>query len=68
MSIMKHVTLQKIVAHDFRYDPRSYRNFSKVPLNVDRCSFLWSFAQMTGTRNEYEHRGRTASRSSVLWL
>ena len=23
MSIIKHVTLQKIVAHDFRYDPRS---------------------------------------------
>ena len=23
MSIMKHVTLQKIVAHDFRYDPLS---------------------------------------------
>ena len=22
MSIVKHVTLQKIVAHDFRYDPR----------------------------------------------
>ena len=24
MSIIKHVTLQKIVAHDFRYDPRRY--------------------------------------------
>ena len=24
MSIVKHVTLQKIVAHDFRYDPRTY--------------------------------------------
>ena len=24
MSIIKHVTLQKIVAHDFRYDPRNY--------------------------------------------
>ena len=23
MSIIKHVTLQKIVAHDFRYDPRT---------------------------------------------
>ena len=32
MSIIKHVTLQKIVAHDFRYDlrscfPRSFRFF-----------------------------------------
>ena len=25
MSIIKDVTLQKIVAHDFRYDPRNYR-------------------------------------------
>ena len=24
MSIIKHVTLQTIVAHDFRYDPRIY--------------------------------------------
>ena len=24
MSIIKHVTLQKIVAHDFRYDPRKW--------------------------------------------
>jgi len=23
LSIIKHVTLQKIVAHDFRYDPRN---------------------------------------------
>ena len=27
MSIIKNVTLQKIVAHDFRYDPRMYVNF-----------------------------------------
>ena len=26
MSIIKHVTLQKIVAHDFRYDPRNMRH------------------------------------------
>jgi hypothetical protein len=24
LSIIKHVTLQKIVAHDFQYDPRTY--------------------------------------------
>jgi hypothetical protein len=23
LSLIKHVTLQKIVAHDFRYDPRT---------------------------------------------
>ena len=27
MSIIKQVTLQKTVAHDFRYDPRSYTLF-----------------------------------------
>ena len=27
MTIIKHVTLQKIVAHDFRYDPRILRYF-----------------------------------------
>ena len=26
LSIIKHVTLQKIVAHDFRYDPRIKHN------------------------------------------
>jgi hypothetical protein len=24
LSIIKHVTLQNIVAHDFQYDPRTY--------------------------------------------
>ena len=27
LSIIKHVTLQKIVAHDFRYDPRNYHTY-----------------------------------------
>ena len=33
MSIIKHVTLQKIVAHDFRYDPRTltWSTFCYVP-------------------------------------
>ena len=30
MSIIKHVTLQKIVAHDFRYDPRTSRHSANV--------------------------------------
>ena len=29
MSIIKHVTLQKIVAHDFRYDPRTMFLYAK---------------------------------------
>ena len=29
LSIIKQVTLKKIVAHDFRYDPRTYR-FSRI--------------------------------------
>ena len=34
MSIIKHVTLRKIVAHDFRYDPRSI-------VDVPKCSNMW---------------------------
>ena len=30
MSIIKHVTLQKIVAHDFRYDPRIMVNAEEL--------------------------------------
>jgi len=38
LSIIKHVTLQKIVAHDFRYDPHS-NGYSKV---LDPQHFLFS--------------------------
>ena len=31
LSIIKHVTLQNIVAHDFRYDPRRYRGLMIEP-------------------------------------
>ena len=30
MSIIKHVTLQKIVAHDFRYDPRNFEQQQNI--------------------------------------
>ena len=32
LSIINHVTLQKIVAHDFRYDPRMIHSSSKSPM------------------------------------
>ena len=35
MSIIKHVTLQKIVSHDFRYDPRII--FKKAWNSEDNC-------------------------------
>ena len=42
MSIIKHVTLQKIVAHDFRYDPRMRRHIfmyaTKSMCNIDECN------------------------------
>ena len=43
MSIIKHVTLQKIVVHDFRYDPRTSR-FVKlhVLLQLNRQFFFKS--------------------------
>ena len=41
LSIIKYVTLQKIVAHDFRYDPRMSRRMRatyaiKLPCSVRR--------------------------------
>ena len=35
MSIIKHVTLQKIVAHDFRYVPRTSHT-DKITQGVDK--------------------------------
>ena len=37
MSIIKHVTLQKIVAHDFRYDTRKLRFSEAFPLPAYAC-------------------------------
>ena len=37
MSIIKHVTLQKIVARDFRYDPRTLETFDAIDY---RCFIL----------------------------
>ena len=44
MSIIKHVTLQKIVAHDFRYDPRKYCGLLTTPetLRVVHCHRAYS--------------------------
>ena len=38
MSIIKHVTLQKNVAHDFRYDPRNMKGgFVTFNENIKAC-------------------------------
>ena len=38
MSIIKHVTLQKIVAHDFRYDPRILQDDTRsLQCQVSTC-------------------------------
>ena len=48
MSIIKHVTLQKIVAHDFRYDPCIF--------HVAYEMADWSASKEEGIRNwEYIH-------------
>ena len=39
MSIIKHVTLQQIVAHDFRYDPRKILPLPAIELRFFGCSF-----------------------------
>ena len=41
MSIIKHVTLQKIVAHDFRYDLRIIHD-STIALALTFAWLLWS--------------------------
>ena len=40
MSIIKQVTLQKIVAHDFRYDPRRTNDYGTCLINyaVHQCT------------------------------
>ena len=46
MSIIKHVTLQKIVAHDFRYDPLSHliRQHSVVLTSVQFRALILRYA------------------------
>ena len=51
MSIIKHVTLQKIVAHDFRYDPCMF--VDSWTLKMEKASFsemLVTFYQLTWCR------------------
>ena len=41
MSIIKHVTLQKIVAHDFQYDPRTLvpsKKKKRIMMNIFHSS------------------------------
>ena len=45
MSIIKHVTLQKIVAHDFRYDPRNLLRSVKEFLSFVFYAYLSSFGE-----------------------
>ena len=40
MSIVKHVTLQKIVAHDFRYDPRNKVQDVNIKIEVALVRFF----------------------------
>ena len=41
LSIIKHVTLKKIVAHDFRYDPRTLKYSKKSsPINTLKSEFI----------------------------
>ena len=47
MSIIKHVTLQKIVAHDFRYGPRTIQALVGRKKNAQE-TYLWSVLQDEG--------------------
>ena len=64
MSVIKHVTLQTIVAHDFRYDPRTIRR------GVDWKTFF--FCQVRTRRTEAAPTTHTHSQyvssSKISWL
>ena len=51
MSIIKHVTLQKIVAHYFRYDPRKYqmKQIQCVWLKRNVCFMLKEVVHIAAT-------------------
>ena len=57
MSIIKHITLQKIVAHDFQYDPRSstiFRKLSTVKYKEDVSNGLGFAIYMYRTQGRIE--------------
>ena len=51
MSIIKHVTLQKIVAHDFRYDPRTFTDV----FMLNRNSTVSHMTLVTDLRDSQYH-------------
>ena len=55
MSIIKHVTLQKIVAHDFRYDPRRTSTMETHENGSNKVSLLlWGKKYLnTDTKSTY---------------
>ena len=57
MSIIEHVTLQKIVAHDFRYDPRIVIQlrevFSFMPTFKETLNLFQRVKQISGMLNRY---------------
>ena len=69
MSIIEHVTLQKIVAHDFRYDPRiktshsCYRNSVMLLLTDSTIIFSHLFPLFSRSSVLYNSCAETASSS-----
>ena len=75
MSIIKHVTLQKIVAHDFPYDPREILS-SVHPKNrhKDFLSLISVFANATApipathfTFNNFPHPPENRAVYKMVW-
>ena len=46
MSIIKYVTLQKIVAHDFRYDPRIF-------IYIYVCVYIYIYVLLTVSQSQH---------------
>ena len=60
MSIIKPVTLQKIVAHDFQYDPRMFERKAVISTMLLNCLMI-----LRDSGDEHRHHVETDKR--VVW-
>ena len=64
LSIIKHIALQKIVAHDFRYDPRNLLLSNSRNINSDKRNCL-RFSTAFFSQLQFWHRHLLVSVKSV---
>ena len=67
MSIIKHVTLQKTVAHDFRYDPRSTFWGPRAAGSAEAASTPLAFINAYGQAEMFLHLFLTSAENGGDW-